>query len=316
MLDDNAKRKIRRASAILNRVAAVLCIMYIAAIPIGRYIFGGVVDFFVDELLADSKMALVSAQVRFRVDRIEDVRLFAPPLEATGETLWAKSIQGHYRQPVAVFVWRHGKLNCPLAETFTEEIARVSKLFPVDSIHWRIADTVGTTVRYSRTARGDSVLNRAHVIMLRDVRTDDFWGVILREEDVFRAFYCALQDSAKSTGSFRTLRSPAHFLESFIEIKSNERYPIRPCLRAFLNDELVFESFGTDTTAYSEKWTQRESPELVIRNELYLTDAQQKLKQEMDRMLPGWWNIPVRLFLLIIVYLNYRWIRRLTEPAV
>lgn len=305
-MDDRSKLKLRRAATILHWVAVAVLLLWLVAGLALRWVTPEFARVYFERPLFTASSAVVDAFGDFHFSRREQLPQFLPPANPDAMLLWAKQIEVQLGQPAAVFV-REGSamtwLDAP--PEFQAMVEQVPRLFRADmnKDDRGSIDTLGAFERRRSRVQVDSV---GYTVWIVGPLADSLrWGVVLKLEDTWTPFFAELKQGATAP----QLNSTARRVNEVVQVENlaHERTK-RTGVRAFRREELIYATPGVDTTHFSHTLNLSNA----VRMEYYLSDEDQGAMDFFLGRALTWRGILVPLLLLVIVHLNWRWLRRLT----
>jgi hypothetical protein len=305
-LDDHQKRKLRNTARVLHWMTLLVLGLALVAGLLIRTAEPKLVRVYFEKSLLRASGAVVSAFGDFNRDRRDGLTSFLPPARPDAMILWAKTVQDYLGQPAAVFV-REGShttwINSP--EEFQEAVSKVPALFNGDSSSAALGsmDTLGAFER--RRARVE-VNGVGHTVWVVGPLADSLrWGALVRFEDIWRPFFKMLEEGASAP----QLQPASQQLNVVLQVENAAPEPTsRTGMRAFLHDELLYQTPGLDTThhVYPVKLSG------YAKMEYFLSDEDQRAMDYFLAQGLSWGKLLLTALVGVAVHVFWRWIMKLT----
>ncbi len=305
-MDDPQNLKIRKTANTLHWVTLVIVgLALISGLAI-RAVEPTFVRVYFEKPLRRASGAVIDAFSGFFRDRRDGLTSFLPPADPDAMIAWAGEIERFFGQPVAVFV-REGShmtwVNTP--EELEAAISLVPVIFRTDSANAAFGsyDTLGSFERRRSRVSAKGVDYTVWVVgpMADSLR----WGAVARFDDSWRPFFGMLTEGAQAA----LLNRISQQLNEVLQVENTaEGSTSRTGMRAFLHDELAYQTPGLDTTHLALKDTVGSE----IRLEYYLSDEDQAAMNYFSAQGLSWMKILFLILIGVVVHYFWRWIRTLT----
>jgi hypothetical protein len=313
-MDEKTRQKIRGSA---TRIHWIMQGLIVLAVVIGVFLYalnpGRIfAKLYSDQRLSKTSMLVWNEVVRFSSGRGERLIAFPPP-DASGKRVeWAASITEEFRQPAAVFIKNGPQITwVSVPPEFVPGAAHMERYLrgaktkeDHDGLRRRGAYQI-----LHVSFEGDSLSFMGWMVG----RADDSlrWGAVVRWWDSYRAFYSLLDDPMQQA----ITSSPACALKEVIRLPGGWSSGELPAHRATLNGEVLFESPKLDTTRHVYVFEHQGSNGERFKEEFFESKRDAKYASFMSRPWITWRSFVVPILVMLVLYINFHWIRRLTEPV-
>jgi len=311
-VEDAKKARLRNTARIVHWVMQLLLIAAFILTAVIRWSWHEFRDVmarsFQDEPLLTANGLVVKEFSRYFFLRGQRLLPYAPPKQEGEREAWAAAIAEDFDQPVAVFVRDDRGLiwvTCPPDLEPGKILAE--RLFASGTNgEERVTSKVYGAMETRRVASDEDTL-KLRAVAVGPTADSLRWGIVFGYRDTWRAFFRSLN---KQRMNLR-YDDPSEILEEIIQLPCTYSHDDLPRLRAFIVGEEVFASPGLDTTRHRYVF---ESGDL--RAEFYGTQRTALQAKIISRPFISWQGLLITLILMLVVHLNWRWIKRLTDDAV
>lgn len=309
-MDDLTKLRIRKRARIAHLFAQGLSVVAIILTVMNGFVSSHLGQLFSAQQIENARQGLISAFWNYSDSRVYDLAAFIPPTDPAARPAWAAQIQAHLEQPVAVFLKNGAAWEWfQTSERFSDAIRVVPRLFetnPPDSLRGK-TDTLGAMeFRRHHLVPKHSLDENAWIAgPLNDSLR---WGIVFSKWDTWNAFFAGLERAKLRPHLEPAADAMKHVIDVGGSGDDNNPYPK---LRVISGEREIFRSHRLDTMFQSDLTRLG-----TLKMELYLSRHDQAIANVLQhRAVPVGQQLLVIAAVMVLLFVFWRWIVRLTQPG-
>ena len=302
-MTERERQTLRRKAAIVHWTAQGYLLLLILVTVFGmRAIFKN----YAQARLAATSLAVMDAFSAYNDTRLRELPAFLPPADPAARAAWAVRVQESLGQSAAVFLKNGADLTwlsrpAPLVPALPQAL-RALQPHVGDTLHGRI-DTLGAMVveTYGLAGEhGDSTASQLWVV--GPVGDSLRWGVVLSWFDAWQAFFKDL-DRAPAPPAHAVTRLVRHLVQA-----EQGRFSYRTAVLVKLDGKQIYASPGLNTArpAFHSDLRRLQIDYYLSRADLYYGNFNGSPLR--------WSRVLTYAVFMLLFFLHYRWVRRLTAP--
>ena len=302
MLSESERRKLRRKATVVHWAAQAYVLALILLTIFGVQAIG---ENYAQARLASTSLAMMDAFNAFSETRLRELPAYLPPADSAARGAWAVRIQEGLGQSAAVFLQNGARLTwlsrpAHLAPALPQA-ERALRPQPGDTLRGRV-DTLGAMLVGSYSLEREPLDSTASVLWVVGPIGDSLrWGVALSWFDGWQAFFKDL-DRVPAPTAHAVTRLVRHLVQA-----DGGHFSYRTGVRAKLDGKQIYASPGLDTARPGFHSDLRR-----LQIDYYLSRAD-LLYGSFSGSPLRWSRVLAYALFMLLFYLHYRWIRRLTD---
>jgi hypothetical protein len=305
-MDQDARARIRSSARILHVIGQLMLLMLLVTSVMWWYVGRSLGKRYVASVFTTANESFLRSQKIYQDQKLEAISDFLPPSDPDSLKPWAERIQRHMGQYVTIFLQRGSEVQWVLRSDSLGAVTAMLTQTLSRHTYGGTTDTVGS-MRFQRFYTHGSDSSRGRAVFVTGPLNDSMqWGLVYGIEDSWQR-YLKMLDGAKPNPDLEPAVAGARYS---VFLGSNPAAATHiPRLRAVFRGQEIFRSPDLDLKQPSQNTV---LPGVVL--EYYLSPEAALNARMLADAAPLWARWGLTLGVMVILFLNYLWIKSLTAP--